>query len=106
MHEKNYLILDNEFISYCKLNNINDTDKFAKEIFNKGFNIVKYGETPKGFSIQKISEVPKETSINDFSNEINKLREENLILNQKLKSLVENSEKTKINKDRTSIYDE
>lgn len=46
MTKKNYLILDNEFIEYCKLNNIDDIDKLAKEVFNKGFTILKYGDSP------------------------------------------------------------
>jgi cobalamin biosynthesis Co2+ chelatase CbiK len=56
MSQKNYLILDNEFIAYCKLNNIDDVEKFAIDVFNRGFNIIKYGETPKGFSSEKIIE--------------------------------------------------
>ncbi len=40
------LILDDEFIQYCKLNNIEDVEKFAREVFNKGFTLVKYGSVP------------------------------------------------------------
>lgn len=47
MKKKYSLILDNEFIQFCELNNITDIDKMAKETFNKGFTILKYGETPK-----------------------------------------------------------
>jgi hypothetical protein len=47
MKQKNYLTLDSEFIKYCELNKIDNIDKFAKEVFKKGFDIVKYGETPK-----------------------------------------------------------
>ncbi len=50
MNQKNYLTLDDEFIKYCELNNIDNPEKFAKEIFQKGFNIVKYGEVPFGFA--------------------------------------------------------
>ena len=46
MKQKNTLILDDEFIQYCKLNNIIDVEKFAKEIFNKGFTLIKYGDKP------------------------------------------------------------
>jgi hypothetical protein len=46
MIKKNYLTLDDEFIQYCKLNNIDDVEKFAKEIFNKGFTSLKYGDKP------------------------------------------------------------
>ncbi len=40
------LILDDEFIQYCELNDIKDIEKFAREVFQKGFTIVKYGELP------------------------------------------------------------
>lgn len=56
MKKKNSLILDDEFMQYCELNNIKDTDKLAKKIFNQGFSIEKYGEIPNGVK-------PKETVI-------------------------------------------
>ena len=40
------LILDDEFIQYCELNDIKDIEKFATELYQKGFTIVKYGELP------------------------------------------------------------
>ncbi len=46
MVKKYTLTLDKEFIQYCELNNIKDIDKKAKEVFNRGFTILKYGETP------------------------------------------------------------
>lgn len=63
MKKKNSLILDDEFNQYCQLNNITDIDKLAKEIFNRGFSIIKYGETPlgaKGKDIVREKEVIKE----------------------------------------------
>jgi len=54
--ENNSLILDNEFIQYCKLNNIEDINKLAKETFNRGFTILKYGMTPNVAKIKKIVE--------------------------------------------------
>jgi hypothetical protein len=47
MKKKYYLTIDDEFTQYCKLNNIEDVEKFAKEIFNKSFTIIKYGDKPK-----------------------------------------------------------
>lgn len=41
-------MLDDEFLEYCRLNNIEDIEKLAKETFNRGFTILKYGETPFG----------------------------------------------------------
>lgn len=42
----NSLILDDEFLQYCKLNDIEDIEKFAREVFNQGFTILKYGKEP------------------------------------------------------------
>ena len=47
MKKKNYLTLDDEFIQYCKLNNIDDIEKFAKQVFDRGFTIIKYGHKPQ-----------------------------------------------------------
>jgi len=66
--QNNSLILDDEFIRYCELNKIDDIQKLAKETFNKGFVILKYGETPninlkpKPVNVDTI-EVIKETII-------------------------------------------
>ena len=49
MIQKNYLTLDNEFIKYCELNSIENPEQYAEEVFKRGFNIVKYGNTPFGF---------------------------------------------------------
>jgi len=132
MKQKNYLTLDNEFLSYCELNNIENVEKFAKDTFNRGFNIIKYGETPTGFSTEKIviKEVPvekivevikeiktkpqviiKEVKVTD-SEEINKLIEENSKLKQenlKLNSDLENfntKSKTLRDSNLNSLYDE
>jgi len=57
MEKKYYLTLDNEFIQYCKLNNIEDVEGKANEIFKQGFTILKYGVTPN-IPIQKKPEPP------------------------------------------------
>lgn len=46
--QKISLILDEEFIQYCKLNNIEDMEKLAKETFKRGFDLLKYGSIPEG----------------------------------------------------------
>lgn len=70
MKKKNSLILDDEFIQYCELNNIKNPDQLAKKIFNQGFSIEKYGETPTGLRpnekiIEKevIKEIVKEVRV-------------------------------------------
>ena len=62
MVKKYTLTLDKEFIQYCELNNIQDIDKKAKEVFNRGFTILKYGETPshiKGKEVTIEKEIEK-----------------------------------------------
>ncbi len=83
MKKKSSLTLDDEFLEYCRLNNIDDIEKLAKDTFNRGFTILKYGETPFGLKptekivekevrvevikevpVEKIIEVIKEVPIN------------------------------------------
>jgi len=64
MKPKSTLILDNEFIQYCELNNIKDINKTAQETFNRGFSLLKYGETPMGGSIIQEVIVEKEVIVN------------------------------------------
>ena len=42
------LILDDEFIQFCELNEIEDIEKLAKETFKRGFDLLKYGNMPEG----------------------------------------------------------
>ena len=46
MEKKNLLTLNDDFLKYCELNNITEIDKFAKEVFEKGFMFFKYGTKP------------------------------------------------------------
>lgn len=57
MAQKPCLILDNEFIAYCKVNDITDVEKYAKEIFDKAFVNIKYGTRPSVF-VEVKSEEP------------------------------------------------
>jgi hypothetical protein len=52
------LTLDDEFLQYCKLNNIEDIEKLARETFNQGFAILKYGRVPSGVKIEDIPSPP------------------------------------------------
>jgi len=65
MKKKTTMVLDEEFILYCQLNNINDIEKLAEETFKKGFSSLKYPETPISASKQKIieKEIIKEVPI-------------------------------------------
>lgn len=46
MKEKVYLTLSDEFIKFCEMNKIEDIQKAAKETFERGFTILKYGDSP------------------------------------------------------------
>ena len=78
MRKKHLLTLDNDFITYCEMNKIDNIDSLAKKIFQRGFTIEKYGETPttakgvekiiekeviKEVPVEKIVEVIKEIEI-------------------------------------------
>ena len=58
----NSLILDDEFLEYCRINNVVDIQKLAREVFNKGFTILKYGE--KLPDLKPIEKSEKVTPIN------------------------------------------
>jgi hypothetical protein len=61
MKKKPSLILDDEFIQYCELNKIKTVNKLAKETFDRGFSILKFGETPSiARGRETIKEVEKE----------------------------------------------
>ena len=60
MRKKTSLMLDDEFLKYCELNQVTDVEALAKKIFLRGFAIEKYGETPssaKGKQVEVINEV-------------------------------------------------
>lgn len=78
MSKRNLLTLGDEFLEYCRLNEIKDVEKLAKETFQRGFTILKYGETPYGVKgtdkiiekeiikevvVEKIVEVIKEVPV-------------------------------------------
>lgn len=56
MKKKTSLTLDNEFLLYCELNNIDDVEKLAKETFNRGFSLLKYPDTPIKATKEKVVE--------------------------------------------------
>jgi hypothetical protein len=65
MEKRHTLTLDKEFILYCELNNIKDISKTAQETFDRGFSLLKYGETPLGIStiVEVIKEVPVDREV-------------------------------------------
>lgn len=65
MKKKYSLILDNEFIKYCELNNITDIESLAQQTFKRGFTILKYGETPSPIKIETQNE-PKPEKIKEI----------------------------------------
>ena len=68
MKKRNLLTLGDEFLEYCTINNIDDIDKLAKSTFQRGFTILKFGETPsntkpKEITKEVIKEVIKEVQV-------------------------------------------
>lgn len=127
MKKKISLTLDDEFIRYCELNKIVDIDSLAKKTFQRGFTILKFGETPavsKGketiiekeviIEVEKIIEVIKEVPvdkiiINDEEND--ELKKEIEKLKNELNNITESLEKMNKAKylkgsDLNNLYDE
>jgi hypothetical protein len=52
--------LKNDIIEYCKLNNIDDVNKFIIKLIRDSFTIEKFGLLPN-IPIKKVEEVKKET---------------------------------------------
>lgn len=133
MKQKHTLTLDNEFIEYCKLNNITDIDKKAKEVFSRGFTILKFGETPSGSKtiekievikevivevpVEVIKEVTKPGKTKTITKEVinnklvEELQKENERLNNELNQITDaltKASKMKVmkNSDLSNLYDE
>jgi hypothetical protein len=90
MEQKNLLTIDisnqdyNDLISFCKLNEINDTNGFVKLCFRKGLFIEKYGLLNQGQLPEIIErELEKEIVVED-SSKIDELQNEIYILKGKL----------------------
>lgn len=80
MKKKLSLILDDEFLQYCTLNHVIDPEYFAKLVFKRGFDIIKYGEVPMGkSSLKNNEEVLKLMDENKkLIDELNELRKKNV----------------------------
>jgi hypothetical protein len=113
MNKRNLLTLGDEFLEYCRLNDIKDVEKLAKETFQRGFTILKYGETPYGIKgNEKIveKEVIKEVTVTDnvenerLREEISKLKEENNKMNEALNKF--NKATFMKNSDMNTLYGE
>jgi len=91
MKKKYSLTLNKEFIQYCELNDIDKIEKLAHDVFERGFTILKFGETPsfaRGNDIikevEKIVEVEDTKKIEELSQKVTKLETE---LNKKPKTV-------------------
>jgi len=134
MIKKYSLTLDDDFQEYCRINGISDYEKLARKIFNRGFAIEKYGETPKGIKsndkviekevikevivekiVEVIKEVPveKEVIVNKTIEDgrVEGLLKENESLKAELKKITDSLEKMNRatfmkNSDLNSLYGE
>lgn len=94
MIKNDYLILDDEFLLYCKINNINNITNLAKKIFDRGFAIEKYGETP--FDVNKNEKVVKKEILIENGDICSEIINENISLKNELQKV--NDVLEKINK--------
>lgn len=86
MKKKTLLTLDDEFLKYCEINQIDNVESLAKKIFQRGFTIEKYGETPttaKGVDriVEKevIKEVIKEVPVEKIVEVIKEIPVEKIV---------------------------
>ena len=84
MKKKSSLILDDEFILYCQLNKIENIDKLAKDVFNKGFTQLKYPDTPVSSTKERIVEkvVIKEVPVEKIVEVIKEVPVEKIVIKE------------------------
>jgi len=89
MKKKYSLTLSKEFIQYCELNNIDKIEELAHDVFDRGYTILKFGETPSVArgkdvikEVEKVVEVEDTKKIEELSQKLVKLEVE---LNKKPK---------------------
>ena len=89
MKKKYSLTLSKEFIQYCELNNIDKIEELAHDVFDRGYTILKFGETPSVArgkdvikEVEKVVEVEDTKKIVELSQKLLKLEVE---LNKKPK---------------------
>ncbi len=89
MKKKYSLTLSKEFIQYCELNNIDKIEELAHDVFDRGYTILKFGETPSVArgkdvikEVEKVVEVEDTKKIEELSQKLLKLEVE---LNKKPK---------------------
>ena len=83
MKKKYSLTLSKEFIQYCELNNIDKIEELAHDVFERGYTILKFGETPsiaRGKDVikevEKVVEVEDTKKIEELSQKVDKLETE------------------------------
>jgi hypothetical protein len=79
MEKKNYLILDDEFLEYCKINNIEDIEKKAKEVFKQGFDILKYGLLSTSIDKETLKKYEELKAIDTTVIEVKEIKKEKII---------------------------
>lgn len=102
MKKKNYLTLDNEFLEYCKLNNIEEVEKFAKKVFDQGFTIIKHGEKPK---LNQREEIINKWKDSGLLEDVKLMEETSPIIQLMTPNPIQKIEESPIKK-QTDLYDE
>ena len=84
MEKKFYLTLSDEFIEFCRINDIDDVLKTANDVFNRGFTILKYGDVPSIKVDKTPSNSPqRQEIIGKRENEEVKNKEKEIIITKK-----------------------
>lgn len=101
------LTLDDEFLEYCKLNNIEDIEKFAREVFNQGFTIIKYGNVPSidiKIETKKVDVSPSQIII-DPENVPEIIEKPEVVIPKSIRKQIE-QEQIQNMKKKSDLYDE
>lgn len=129
MKKKNSLILDDEFLLYCQINNIDDVEKLARDTFNRGFTLLKYGEIPMGIKgkekiiekevikeiikevpVEKIIEVFKEIPVEKIVEVVKEIpvKEDQIVIKEVVKEVLvaDNSEVNRLLEQNKKLNDE
>lgn len=78
--------LDKEILEYCKLNGISDVELFTNQCLLNGFNIIRYGTSPKDNIERQNGKVVAE---NNVTNDDKKEKEQ--VIKKKRKIIVKNN---------------
>lgn len=98
-------MLDDEFIQYCKLNNIEDVEKYAKQVFDRGFTVIKYGDKPQ-IKLPSKEEITRKWEESGLLDNLKSMVENKPVNDLVKPNTQQNIEATPVVKKETDLYDE